>query len=47
MGICNICLCRKRSGVTEDIATGVASDEPDQDIRLCVSRARTDVELAL
>ena len=47
MGICNTCLCRKRSGVTEDITTGVLSEEPDQDIRLCVSRARTNVSLAL
>lgn len=47
MGICNTCLCRKRSGVVEDVVTGAISSEPDEDIRLCVSRARTDVELAL
>jgi ferredoxin-NADP reductase len=47
MGICNTCVCRKRSGVVEDLVTGVVSAEPDEDIRLCVSRARTDVELAL
>jgi ferredoxin-NADP reductase len=47
MGICNTCVCRKRSGVVEDIVTGAVSSEPDQDIRLCVSRARTDVELVL
>jgi stearoyl-CoA 9-desaturase NADPH oxidoreductase len=47
MGICNSCLCRKRSGVVEDVMTGKLSSEPDVDIRLCVSRARTDVELAL
>lgn len=47
MGICNTCLCRKKSGVVEDIVTGALSSEPDEDIRLCVSRARTDVELAL
>ncbi|MEA2752927.1 MAG: stearoyl-CoA 9-desaturase oxidoreductase [Myxococcales bacterium] len=47
MGICNTCVCRKRSGAVEDIATGIVSSEPDEDIRLCVSRARTDVELAL
>jgi ferredoxin-NADP reductase len=47
MGICNTCLCRKKTGVVEDIVTGELSTEPDQDIRLCVSRAKTDVELAL
>ncbi len=47
MGICNSCVCRKRSGVVEDIVTGTVSSEPDEDIRLCVSRARTDIELAL
>jgi len=47
MGICNTCLCRKRTGVVEDIVTGALSSAPDEDIRLCVSRARTDVELAL
>lgn len=47
MGICKTCVCRKRSGVVEDVVTGAVSSEPDEDIRLCVSRARTDVELAL
>jgi ferredoxin-NADP reductase len=47
MGICNSCVCRKRTGVVEDIVTGKISSEPNEDIRLCVSRARTDVELAL
>jgi len=47
MGICNTCVCRKASGVVEDIVTGAVSSEPDEDIRLCVSRARTDIELAL
>jgi ferredoxin-NADP reductase len=47
MGICNTCVCRKRTGAVEDIVTGAISSEPDEDIRLCVSRARTDVELAL
>lgn len=47
MGICNTCVCRKRTGAVEDIVTGTVSSEPDEDIRLCVSRARTDLELAL
>jgi stearoyl-CoA 9-desaturase NADPH oxidoreductase len=47
MGICNTCVCRKRAGVVENVVTGELSTEPDEDIRLCVSRARTNVELAL
>jgi ferredoxin-NADP reductase len=47
MGICNTCRCRKTSGVVEDMRTGAVSTEPDEEIRLCVSRARTDIELAL
>ena len=47
MGICNTCVCRKRSGVVENIVTGAVSSAPDEDIHLCVSRARTDIELTL
>ena len=47
MGICNTCLCRKRAGVVEDLVSGEISSEPDQDIRLCTSLARSDLELAL
>ncbi len=47
MGICNSCRCRKQRGTTLDCATGVVSSEPDQEIRLCVSIARSDLELAL
>jgi len=47
MGICNTCLCRKKAGVVEDLRTGALSAEPDQDIRLCVSAARSDLTLAL
>jgi ferredoxin-NADP reductase len=47
MGICNTCRCRKRSGAVEDLLTGAVSDAPDEDIRLCTSIARSDLELAL
>jgi ferredoxin-NADP reductase len=47
MGICNTCRCRKRSGTVVDAVTGAVSSEPDEDIRLCVSVAQTDLELAL
>ncbi len=47
MGICRECACRLRSGSVEDVVTGAVTDGPDQQIRLCVSRARTDLELAI
>jgi ferredoxin-NADP reductase len=47
MGICNSCRCRKRAGTVEDLGTGAISSEPDEDIRLCMSRARSDLTLAL
>ncbi|HEX3759140.1 MAG TPA: 2Fe-2S iron-sulfur cluster binding domain-containing protein [Kofleriaceae bacterium] len=47
MGICHSCRCRKLRGTVEDSVTGVVSSEPDQEIRLCVSFARSDLELAL
>jgi ferredoxin-NADP reductase len=47
MGICQTCKCRKRSGVVENLRTGAISSDPDEDIQLCISRARSDLELAL
>ena len=47
MGLCRSCRCRKLRGTVEDSVTGVVSSEPDQEIRLCVSLARSDLELAL
>jgi ferredoxin-NADP reductase len=47
MGICHTCRCRKLRGIVEDSSTGAVSSEPDQEIRLCVSIARSDLELEL
>jgi stearoyl-CoA 9-desaturase NADPH oxidoreductase len=47
MGICQSCRCRKLHGTVEDCLTGAVSSEPDQEIRLCVSIARSDLALAL
>jgi ferredoxin-NADP reductase len=47
IGICHTCKCRKRSGVVENLRTGAISSDPDEDIQLCISRARSDLELAL
>jgi hypothetical protein len=33
--------------VVENVLTGAISNEPDDDIRLCVSVARSDLTLAL
>ncbi len=47
IGICNTCRCHKHSGTVEDLRTGTVSSEPDEEIRLCVSIARSNLELAL
>jgi ferredoxin-NADP reductase len=47
MGICNTCRCHKRAGTVEDLITGAVSSDPDEEIRLCVSIARSDLDLAL
>ena len=47
MGICHTCKCRKASGTVQNLLTGEISSEPDEDIQLCVSVARSDVELAV
>lgn len=47
MGICNSCRCKKVSGTVEDVTTGAVSSEPNEEIRLCMSIARSDLELAL
>lgn len=45
MGICNTCVCRKQSGIVENVLTGARSHAGEEDIHLCVSRAITDVEI--
>ena len=47
MGICKTCTTRKISGVTENLSSGAVSHEDDEDIQICVSVARGDVELSL
>lgn len=46
MGICQTCRCPKLAGVTRDRETGALSAEPEL-VRLCVSDARSDLELDL
>jgi ferredoxin-NADP reductase len=47
MGICHTCTCRKHHGTVENLITGAVSSAPDEEIQLCVSVARSDVELGL
>jgi len=47
MGICRTCRCRLASGSVENLRTGEVTTEPGRLIQLCVSAARTDLELEL
>lgn len=47
MGICMTCQCRKRSGTVVNLLTGRESSAPGELIQLCISAARSDVELEL
>lgn len=44
-GICNTCSCERVAGQTRDQISGELDAEPGQSIRLCVSRATSDIEL--
>ncbi|MQA26594.1 MAG: 2Fe-2S iron-sulfur cluster binding domain-containing protein [Micromonosporaceae bacterium] len=45
MGICFTCTTPKRSGAVRNLLTGELSDEPDEDIQLCVNAPCGDVTL--
>ena len=47
MGICNTCACGKTAGTTQDLNSGDLCAEPVSALRLCVSRACTDLTLDL
>jgi ferredoxin-NADP reductase len=47
IGICHTCKCRKQSGTVQNLVTGDVSSEPDQEIQLCISVPRSDLELCL
>lgn len=47
MGICHTCRCRKRGGVVENRLTGAVSTEAEEDIQLCISIPRSNLELSL
>ena len=47
IGICHTCKCRKQRGTVQNLVTGEISSEPDQEIQLCISVPRSDLELDL
>lgn len=47
IGICRSYQCIKRSGTVQNRLTGELSNAPDELIRLCVSAARSDLDLEL
>jgi len=47
MGVCHTCVCQRHSGTTLDTLSGERSAEPDMAVRLCVSRACSDLSLDL
>lgn len=47
MGICNSCACGKLSGTTQDLQSGARDAEPNNALRLCISRACSDLILDL
>jgi len=47
MGICNTCVCTKQMGTTEHLLSKDQDSEIGSSVRICVSRARTDLTLDL
>jgi ferredoxin-NADP reductase len=47
IGICHTCKCRKVSGSVQNLVTGELSSTPEEDIQLCISVPRSDLELGL
>jgi len=47
MGVCHTCSCQKLSGATQDMQSAELNTEPGTAVRLCTSRAHSDLVLAL
>lgn len=47
MGVCHTCVCPRVEGTTQDMQSGETQSENDMAVRLCVSRACTDLTLDL
>lgn len=47
MGVCHTCVCTRTEGTTLDMQTGEQDAQPGIDVRICMTRARTDLTLDL
>jgi ferredoxin-NADP reductase len=47
MGICNTCSCTKTSGATQNIDSRVTDVDSNTQVRLCVTRAASNLQLAI
>ena len=47
MGVCHSCVCTRAEGTTLDLQTGEQDAQPGIDVRICMTRARTDLTLDL
>jgi ferredoxin len=47
MGVCRTCVCTRTEGTTLDLQTGEQDAQPGIDVRICMTRARTDLTLDL
>ncbi len=47
MGVCNTCSCKKVSGVTQNTDSTLVDSHANASVRLCVSRATSDLQLAI
>lgn len=47
MGVCHSCTCTKKSGVVRNMLTGELSASDEEEIRICISQAVGEVDIAL
>ena len=47
MGICNTCSCLKTDGITQHVESETGDTNSNSRIRLCVTRAASDLQLAI
>lgn len=47
MGICHKCVCNKAEGATKNLVDGVQNSEPNNQLKICVNSAQTDLIIDL
>jgi ferredoxin-NADP reductase len=47
MGVCHSCTCTKKSGQVRNLLTGETSSTDEEEIRICISQALGEVDIAL